>query len=279
MCRLFGQLCIAPRTAEDLFAEDPYSLLSLSDADRKRPQKDGWGVGWFDADGRARVVKSARPVRAEEGRARAALRRARSRAVVGHIRAASNPLGLSARQLFGAVNNQPFSDGRWLFAHNGTLEVPDEVASHLGDGRRRLRGRNDSEVYFRQFLKFLDAYSDAGAALAACARETWRVWRASRARHPDKKRPFTGLNAVVTDGRELHALSLYRSARGLRSLGRGAQPWGTMSLRRSPGRVVVASEDSDRGRWRRLPPGSLVSVRRARGRLKVSVRRALVEAA
>lgn len=273
MCRLFGQLSARPQSAYEAFCGAPFSLLALSDAEPRRAQRDGWGVGWFDAAGRPRVVKSARAVFDEPAKAASASRAAVSRAVLGHIRAASNPKGLPPSRILGAANNQPFSGEGWLFAHNGTVELPDEVAALLGARRGDLKSQNDSEVYFRQFLKFRAAFGDPAEALEACARETLAVWRVRGRRYPKKKRPFTGLNAVVTDGRSLHALSLYPAYPEQRSLGRGAQRWGVMSLRAEPGRVLVTSEDLDRGRWRRLPPGTVVSARFVAGRPEVRVRR------
>lgn len=272
MCRLFGQLSRKPQDALEAVCGAPYSLLPISSAQMRRAQRDGWGIGWFDAAGRPRVVKSARPIFKEPAMAEAAARRAVSRAVIGHVRAASNPKGLPTSAIMGAVNNQPFSEGSWLFAHNGTLEIPDEVAGLLGPSRAKLRSQNDSEVFFRQFLKFLAAYGDAAQALEACARETLAVWSVRRGLYPKKRSPFTGLNAVVSNGRELHALSLYPAFPTLRSLGRRAQKWGTMSLRAGRDSVLVASEDLDSGRWRRLPPGTLVSARFVGGRPRVRVR-------
>lgn len=273
MCRLFGQLSRRPQDAFEAFCGAPHALLPISCAQMRRAQRDGWGIGWIDAGGRTRVVKSARPVFKEAARAQAAARRAVSTAVVGHVRAASNPKGLPQSRILGAKNNQPFAERGWLFAHNGTLEIPDDVAALLGSDRKRLRSQNDSEVYFRQFLKFLAAYGDAAQALEACARETLAVWRVRARNHPKKRSPFTGLNAVVSNGRELHALSLYPAFPELRSLGRRAQPWGTMSLRTAPGSVLVASEDLDARSWRRLPPGTLVSAQFVGGRPRVRVRR------
>lgn len=272
MCRMFGQLTLKKDSALTGLIEAPFSMLRLSDADRKRPQKDGWGIAWVDPAGRARIVKSPDPLYSEAVSARRAAGGACSTALLGHIRAASNPKGLAQARVMGLENTQPFGDGRWAFAHNGTLQIPDAVAARLGPLRRRLRGVNDSEVFFLQFLKFLGTERDPAAALAACARETVEVWRRVRGRYPDKESAFTGLNAVAVSRDSLLALSLYPSPRGPRSIGRGSQPWGTMSLRRTSDRVVVASEDLDGGRWRRLPPGTLVWARRKGGRLAVELK-------
>ena len=195
------------------------------------------------------------------------------------VRAASNPRGIAAARIMGVRNNQPFSDGRFLFAHNGTLEIPDEIAARLGAYRKNLKSLNDSEVFFWQFVKFYDAGRDAGQALADCVGETRKEWRRCRGRYKHKAGPYTGLNAVVSDGASLHALSLYRSSRGVRSLGRGTQPWGTMSLRAEARRVVVSSEPFDGGRWRRLPPGTVVSAVPAGRRIAVRLRRVQEDAA
>ena len=273
MCRLFGQLTRKPQDALEAFCEAPHSLIPISHSSPRRHQRDGWGVAWFDSKGRPRIIKSAKPIFDEPRRAESAARGAVSRAVIGHIRAASNPKNLPTSRIMGAVNNQPFGEGGWIFAHNGTLEIPDEIAGLLGPDRAKLRSQNDSEVFFRQFLKFLLAYGDAGEALEACARETMAVWKVRGRRHPTKRAPFTGLNAVVSNGRELHALSLYPAFPTQRSLGRGAQKWGVMSLRKTRDGVLIASEDLDAKRWRRLPPGTLVSARFVAGRPKVRVRR------
>ena len=271
---MFGQLTVRKDSALTGLIEAPFSMLRLSDGDPKRPQKDGWGVAWVDGAGKARVVKSPAPLYAEPSAARRAAGSAASTALLGHIRAASNPKGLASARVMGLENTQPFGDGVWAFAHNGTLQIPDAVAARLGPLRRRLRGVNDSEVFFCQFLKFLGLRrGDAAEALADCARETVSIWKAVRASYPEKESPYTGLNALVVSRDTLLALSLYPSPRGSNSIGKGRQPWGTMSLRTTPHSVVVASEDLDEGRWRRLPPGTLVSARRKGGRLAVEVRR------
>ncbi len=266
MCRLFGQIDVRPAAAADFLARSPRSLLVLSDADPRKPQGDGWGIAYFN--GGARVVKSPKPIFQEKRRFAELAAGLRSRVLIGHIRAASNPNGLAPRRLIGAENTQPFTDGRWAFAHNGTLEIPREVAKFLGSYRKKIRGVNDSEVFFWQLMKFVDAYGSVPEAFKACIRETWGIWKGCRARYPKKKAPYTGLNALLSDGSSLYALSHYPSRPGSRALC-GAQPWGTMSLARRGSRLVVASEDMDSGSWQRLPGPQIVSAIIENGRLMV----------
>jgi predicted glutamine amidotransferase len=265
MCRLFGQLSLMPRDAADLLAESPRSLLAQSDARASDPQKDGWGIAYFGGR-RRRVLKSPRPVFREAGRFASAAARARSRAVIGHIRAASNPRGVVPRRLISLANTQPFSDGTWAFCHNGTLQIPDEVARFLGPYRSRLRGINDSEVFFWQLRKHIDAQGDPAEALKACVREIWGIWEGCKRRYPNKRSPYTGLNALVSDGKSLYALCHYPWRPKHKAL-MSSQPWGVMSLARRGGRVVIASEDMDGGRWDRLGPAEVVSVTTRNGKL------------
>ena len=262
MCRLFGQISLEPARPEGLLASAPASLLALSRADPERLQKDGWGVGFYNGTGNAKVVKSPRPLFEEGGRLKRIESRLRSRVIVGHIRAASNPRGLSEKKLVALENTQPFRWGPVVFAHNGTLNIPSEVERLLGPWREKLRGRNDSEVYFWQFMKFYHSLGSIPKALEACVGETRDLWQAGLGRRRGRKAPYTGLNTLVSDGKSLHALCHY-PAKGPgegRALLNAGQRWGTMSLAVREDRVLLASEDMDSGRWRRLRVGEIVSV-------------------
>lgn len=270
MCRLFGQVSAQAGPATRFLADAERSLLRQSNfAGKDRFQKDGWGIGWYGAS--ARSVRSAEPVFDEAPRFRRAAALARSRIVVAHIRYASNPRGLAHPRLLGIQNSQPFSHGDILFAHNGTLNIPDEVQANLGPYRRQVRGVNDSEVFFWQFVKHLELCRDVGRALEACIHETWRLWEECRGRRRDKGTPYTGLNVIVSDGSALYALCHYpygqRPAMGLMN---PRQPWGEMSWTRRGTQVVVSSENLDAGNWNRLRDRDLLTIRGEGGRLVLS---------
>ena len=268
MCRLFAQISSSSRDGADFLYGADCSLFKQS-RHKGREQKDGWGVGYFSGS-RARVLKSPLPVYDEEARFKHAAARASSRVVIGHLRAASNPRGLPAGRLIGAENTQPFTDGRWIFAHNGTVNIPDEVAKRLGRYASRVRGLNDSEVYFWQFRKHLDRTGSAPLALRACVEELWDLWGGCRRRYPDKKAPYTGLNTLVSDGRMLAAMCHYPLRRkGLTALCTPGQPWGTMSRSRRPGRLVLASEPMDKGRWQRFRDPEILEAWVDKGRIRV----------
>lgn len=248
MCRLFAQVAPKPLSARDLLVDSEFSLLRQADGDPEKPQKDGWGLAWFDAAGRARVVKSARPAPEERERFRRAADEAVSSIVLGHIRAASNPHLEEAYA-------HPFEDEGWTFIHNGSLTIWKEVAEALGPRRARLKTESDTEVYFQQFLKHLAATKEPSRAFEACVAENWALWKDCASRYPGVATPYTSLNAIASDGRAVHALC-HASRAGLASCGvfHADQPWSVMSVREEGGRVVLASEGLDGGGWARLSP-------------------------
>lgn len=268
MCRLFAQLAPQAASARDLLAESEYSLLSQADGDPNNPQKDGWGLGWFGPDGGPRVVKSGRPAPEDRARFAASADEARSSVVIGHIRAASKGIAIDDARA------HPFSDDGWVFAHNGTLFIRDEVAAALGPRRARLKTDSDSEIYFQQFLKFLGETKDPSAAFEACVAENWRLWEGCKSRYPELSAPYSSLNAIASDGKGIHALC-HAAYPGISKHGifHHDQPWSVMSFALRGGRFILASEGVDGGDWTRLvppetisavPSGSGVDVRRRR---------------
>ncbi len=271
MCRLFAQLSAAPTPARPYLADSAYSLLRQSDADPKRPQKDGWGIAYFEGR-RPVLVKSAGAASKERRRFEREAEKAVSRSAVAHLRAASNPLGLPISKLISKANSQPFTDGRVLFAHNGTLEIPLEVARTLGPLRRNLRSRNDSEVYFWQFIKHYRKTRDVAQALKLCVKEDWDLWRKCRDKHPDKEKPYTSLNALIAEPTRLHAFCHAFRPKPARSLFTPGLPWTVMTFARRDTRLLVSSEGLDRKPWKRLTPPALLTADVDTGRLRVSVR-------
>lgn len=246
--------------------------MAQADYDKDNLQEDGWGLGWFDKDARPVVTKSPQAVFREAGRFRDEARKAASTAILGHLRAASNPRGIAREDLITLDNTQPFTDGRWLFAHNGTLNIPLETAAHLGPLAGELKSKNDSEVYFWHWLKHQRRLNDPAAAFAVCVSELWAIWNGLK----DKKTaaPFTSLNAIVTDGKSLHALC-HSVSQGMAKHATfdSTQPWQVMSWRQEKGRVLAASEPVDEAAgWSRLGPDETLSAEIEDGALRVKTR-------
>ncbi|MBI4057483.1 MAG: class II glutamine amidotransferase [Elusimicrobia bacterium] len=252
MCRLFGQISSSPLKAEDFLAQESCSLLRQSFANPKNLQKDGWGIGYY-VNQRARqavVVKSPRPLFEQKNFFQRLANQTRSKIIISHIRNASNPRGIPKKQLISLNNSQPFHHKNYLFAHNGTVEIPDEVFSFLGPYQKKILGKNDSEIYFWQLIKFVESYGSVPRAMKAAVQELWGIWRGCQARYSKKKYPYTGLNTLLSDGNSLYALCHYPSAnKNACALCAPDRPWGKMCFTRRGPRMLVSSEPMDFQTW------------------------------
>jgi predicted glutamine amidotransferase len=240
MCRLFGQH--APAGVDRC---EP--LCSAHNALRfqSHVHPHGWGIGWYEGR-QVRVVRGLLPAHADEAFVRAA-EAARSRVVVAHIRDASVG-GVSE------PNTHPFVDGRWIFAHNGTVarfarseRVRSAIEAELDRDRRgKLQGDTDSERCFQLLLGRLAArvrldratLAQVEAAMAESTRVIQRLADVPSARP-------SSLNFLLTDGRLLAARRLGRDLHVSASAG-------------EDGAFVVASEPIGHEAWKTVPDGGFV---------------------
>jgi glutamine amidotransferase len=109
----------APRTVAALVLEPTYGLLRQSYAPRRqrygRMNADGWGVGFVDDAETVRRWRAARPLWGDASFASIAPA-LRSGAVLAAVRSAT--VGMPIEESACA----PFTDGRWLFSHNGRVD-------------------------------------------------------------------------------------------------------------------------------------------------------------
>lgn len=275
MCRITATLSVDPAANEDVLCAGPKSLLAQAGAVRGRFQDDGWGVGFFRG-GKPVVKKSPGPARLEAPAFRAAARGAVSRVTLAHLRDASNPSGLPRASLISRANTQPFAAGGFLFAHNGTLFIKDEIRSLLGAYAGKVQGNNDSEVLFWQTLKMLDAYGDPAVALRMALDEILTVWVSCRDKYPGRPEPYKGLNLFLASADSLTVL-----CHGSRQKGKGKPSlltpgWeaGRIAWRQERGRAVFSSEPADaRPGWRKMDDPSVASARLSGGRIKIGFER------
>ncbi len=243
MCRLFGQISDAHRTACEPLCSAENALRTQSHL-----HPHGWGIAWYGARG-PRVRRGVMPAHADRDFV-AAGKRASSRVVLAHVRDAS--VGRVALE-----NTHPFVEGPWVFAHNGTVArykrsraVREALLAALSPERRaRLRGETDSERCFQLLLTRLDlrgaathpSLEDVRVAMA----ETVALVRAIA----DRGEHRSTLNFLASDGRLLCAC---RHGKPLQ-----------LSLPR-PGRALVAlaSEPIGRSGWEPVPEDGFVGVDR-----------------
>jgi predicted glutamine amidotransferase len=274
MCRLFGLLSSRDESAEPWLVQSDRSLLLQSNVSPETAQTDGWGVGWFEDDGRARVEKGTGRASADTERDRfiAAAQEARGSFVLGHLRHASNPLNLPAERLIGLENSQPFEAHTILFGHNGSIPLPNETRPMLGVYEPKVRGVNDSEVLFWLLVRNTHEHADPLQGYVHSVEDLVRVWQgAGRPRIP----PFSGLNVIFSrNPGELWAFCLWTGDHGTGLFDR-QRPYYEMTYQEHPHRVVVGSEpfDGEPGVWKPLPGGSYLHAQREAHRVSVTVDR------
>src|SRR5581483_11165716 len=115
MCRMIAVHANAPTRVAGSLLLAPHSLTtqSCSDVEEGLCHQDGWGIGYY-VDGQPRRVRSAKAALGDPQYKEKAESLASS-TLLGHVRRAS--AGSVAVR-----NSHPFVRGRWMFAHNGTLQ-------------------------------------------------------------------------------------------------------------------------------------------------------------
>jgi glutamine amidotransferase len=235
VCRLLAYLG-RPVSLQSLLYDPPHSLHEQSWAPRTQQSgvvnADGVGVGWYDLDRRREPARyrRAQPMWADHSLASLA-GVVESGAVLAAVRGATAPSPSEES------STPPFTDGPWLFAHNGRVE-----GFRTGAGTRLRRGvterrdsgilgTSDSEVLFALFLDRVDKGMTATDALAS-------VVDAVDAEEGG------ALTMVVTDGHRLAAVAAGDS----------------LAVLATDDAVVIASEPYDGdARWDTVPDGSLVA--------------------
>ncbi len=271
MCRLFGLLTGHHDPAEAWLVRSDRSLLAQSHATPETAQRDGWGIGWFVDGGRAHVEKGVRGAfeASERERFEQTARASLPPLVVGHLRHASNPMGLPPERLIGLENSQPFENHTAMFAHNGSIPFPKDTRPLLGVYEPKLRGVNDSEVLFWLLYRHTAETGDALRGYLRTVEDLVRVWQGLGR---PKVAPFSGLNVLFTPGPdELWAFCLWSGDHGPGLLDPHRRYY-EMAWRATPHRVLVGSEpfDTEPATWRSLGPGRYLHASRRGEKVEVA---------
>ena len=230
MCRLLGVVSSRPVEHRTLLAERPRSLAALGEEHR-----DGWGVA-AASEGRWRIHKGTRPASCD-ARFRERALGLRGEILVSHVR--KRTVGPTKR-----ANAHPFSCGRWVFAHNGTIEDRAWIAARTSPERAaEIRGDTDSEAFFA-FL--LTRFDEAGVTSSTNADDVLADTLAECRALPG----FGSFNFLLSDGASIYA---HRFGRSLYVLERGDD------YRRASA-VFIASEAMTNEAWREVESGTLLRV-------------------
>lgn len=235
------------------------SLVKQADYDLKRLQRDGWGVGYYDEKSKPVVLKTPNPIYEEKKKVEDIFGKINSGVFIAHVRYASNPKNLDKNKLIGLRNTQPFSYSNFIFSHNGTLSIVDEIFLNLGKYSKYVKGVNDSEVLFWNFIKHMDAYSEASTALEMMRDEIKTVWISVKKKYSFKS-PYNGLNIFVSDSKSLFVLCDFKTEEEKYSIMTKGWEYGSFAYRKEKDFFIVSSEPTDGGNWNKMPQSSVMVV-------------------
>lgn len=233
MCRHLAFLG-PPTSLADLVLEPEHGLLKQSWAPRLQRygtvNADGFGVGWYAGnDPKPARYRRAVPMWADPSFADVA-RVSTTTAALAAVRSAT--VGTSQDESASA----PYTDGRWLFSHNGRIQGwPSALEGLLGalPAARLLtmEAHVDSALLWALVLEALAAGEGPEAALAGTARAVLE--------HTEAR-----LNLLLTDGETITATAV----------------GDTLFWNSGPDGTFVASEPSDDGPgWHSVPDNSLLT--------------------
>jgi predicted glutamine amidotransferase len=199
-----------PIQIEELLYKPAHSLIDQSlhsQLGAETTNGDGFGVGWYDANGRAAVFHSTEPAWNDRN-LRELAGHVSSGLVFAHIRASS---GSPVQQ----TNCHPFRHDNWLWMHNGLIRDFATVKRDLVLEVDRslypqIEGSTDSEVLFFLALTY-GLEDDAPAAVERAVGLVEEVGRRHGVEHPMQ------MSVATSDGDQLWAFR-YSSERQSRSL-------------------------------------------------------------
>ncbi|MDA3631072.1 ergothioneine biosynthesis protein EgtC [Saccharopolyspora sp. WRP15-2] len=233
MCRHVGYLGSAVALS-DLLLEPEHSLLeqAFAPADMRGGgtiNADGFGVGWYREDGSTARYRSAAPMWTDQS-FRDIAGEVRSGAVVAAVRSATVGMPVVPDAC------APFTDGRWLFSHNGRVTGwPDSVAKLAARldvvDLLKMEAATDSALLWALLRQRLLDGAEPAVAMSELVGEV-------AAAAPDSR-----LNLLLSDGSRVVATTWTHSL------------W----VRRGSAAVTVASEPfGARDGWCEVPDRSVV---------------------
>jgi glutamine amidotransferase len=252
MCRLLGAVFVGTGSVEQHLLNTECSLFTQAFKGR---QSDGWGIGFYPGGSNPVVFKSDKPVYEDRDSFEKAAKAAKGRIIIAHVRKASNPRGLAREMLISLENSQPFNHSKYVLAHNGTINIPDEVSRRLGSYARLVKGRNDSEVYFYLLLSLIEKEGDVVTAFRKVEQTLMEIFAEEKV--SGFEAPFTSLNTIFSDGSKLYAFTRYLYNPGS-SMCYGDAPVYEMCFKINTDHLVVVSEKTVRGNWVPLKNNNLL---------------------
>ncbi|MBV9517703.1 MAG: class II glutamine amidotransferase [Hyphomicrobiales bacterium] len=248
------------------YVTEPQHSLVRQSIDAKEAlgatQGDGFGLGWYAAHQDPGLYREVRPAWSDEN-LKHLCRHIHAHLFFAHVRAATSTPTTRP-------NCHPFTHGRFMFMHNGSLgdwdSIRRKVEALIPDALYTSRvGTTDSEAAFLAILGAGAETDPVGALTRTVARITDLV-------HQSGKPNAFRFTSALTDGETLYAV-------------RYAMPKeaaNTLYFREDGEDVVVASEplDAERSFWKPVPANHLLILpKRGKPRLEPFLDEARVAAA
>ncbi|MBR9680519.1 MAG: class II glutamine amidotransferase [Candidatus Altiarchaeota archaeon] len=186
MCKLFGAVMVQNRVPDELI-----KFRYFAERD-----KDGWGLAYYKKN-KLYLTKSTQSAMDNHKYVTAA-EKANSNLIISHLR-------FMTRGNLREANTHPFTFDKYVFAHNGTVDIS-SIGNYLRGKHKRLKGTTDSEVLFHFLVQSMEKYGNF-MGLRKAVKEISKV---ARERH------VTSLNFLMSDGRFLYAYKrVYRGPNNL----------------------------------------------------------------
>ena len=152
---------------------------------------DGWGIAWYQ-NGKPKVVKSGGSIITERERFYKTIQRIRVTPVlILHLRKSAWEGTSTARHA------HPFSDGRHVFVHNGTITDYKKLIPAIVPRLRLLADSRDTEVMFH--------YIASQKPVAMSYEEKF----IKAVKTIEKKNAYTSLSCLFSDGKVLYGYRRY----------------------------------------------------------------------
>jgi len=147
MCRLFGLIA---NKAVDVKFSFLKADLSFKELGLKNPH--GWGICFYE-NGNPKIFKEPKSIEKSK-KSYGIIEQKISNLFISHVRRSS---GTDIKY----ENSHPFRYKKWIFAHNGTIDIKNQMKEQLlPKFIKLLKGETDSEIFFYLIMQSIEQNKD-----------------------------------------------------------------------------------------------------------------------
>lgn len=185
MCRLFGIMANKEVDVKFSFLKANKSFKELG-----LDNPDGWGIGYYK-NGNPEIFKESNNISKSLKLNDIIIQRI-SNIFISHVRKSS---GTAIKY----ENTHPFRYKKWIFAHNGTIDIKDLMKEQLLQKYiKLLKGETDSEIFFYLIMQSIEQNTDIIAGI----KEVIKFIKENKGRNT------TSSNFLLSNGKKIYALRM-----------------------------------------------------------------------